>query len=165
MRQKMELGSEELEISLQRVGDKARVHLGEEVFEARLSEGLAGEHRLVLDGKAYRIHLASRGDEVFVHALGRTHRLRLPDPYEAAAGAGGAGANAAVAPMPGMVVSVEVEAGQQVHDGQALMIIESMKLQTTIAAWRDGVVEEVLVAAGASFDQGARLVSLQAEEE
>lgn len=165
MRQKILMGADELEISLQRVGEKAIVHLGEAAFEAALSEGVGGEYRIAIDGRPYRIYLASRGDEVFVHVLGRTHRLTLPDPFEAAGGAGGAGANAATAPMPGMVVSVEVEPGQEVHDGQALMIIESMKLQTTLAAWRDGVVDEVLVAAGASFEQGARLVSLIAEEE
>ena len=41
--------------------------------------------------------------------------------------------------------------------------IESMKLQTTIAAWRDGVVEAIHVAAGASFDRGAALATLAPE--
>ena len=45
------------------------------------------------------------------------------------------------------------------------MVIESMKLETTVAAPREGIVEQVNFSAGDTFDQNALLVSLQAEEE
>jgi propionyl-CoA carboxylase alpha chain len=55
-----------------------------------------------------------------------------------------------VSPMPGLVVSLDVEAGQSVRSGEQVAIIEAMKMQNIIRAERDGVVKAVLVASGAS---------------
>ena len=93
----------------------------------------------------------------FVHLDGEAWEVGAIDPIAAAAG-GGAGANAVRAPMPGVVVSVEVAVGDSVHPGQTLMVIESMKLQTSIIAERDGVIDAVCFATEATFDKGAELV-------
>ena len=55
-------------------------------------------------------------------------------------------------------------AGSSVTKGETLLVIESMKLQTTIAAWRDGLVEAIHVAPGASFERGAALATLAPAE-
>jgi propionyl-CoA carboxylase alpha chain len=55
-----------------------------------------------------------------------------------------------ISPMPGLVVSLDVEAGQSVRSGEQVAIIEAMKMQNIIRAERDGVVKAVLVASGAS---------------
>jgi biotin carboxyl carrier protein len=46
--------------------------------------------------------------------------------------------------------------------GQPLVVIESMKMQSEIVAWRDGVVERVHLQVGDTFDRGAGLVRLEA---
>jgi pyruvate carboxylase len=53
------------------------------------------------------------------------------------------------APMPGMIGTVQVKAGQAVKEGDTLMTIEAMKMELAIRAERDGVVQQVLAAAGA----------------
>ena len=53
-------------------------------------------------------------------------------------------------PMPGLVVSIDVEAGQEVKAGQPVAVIEAMKMQNLIRAERDGVVKAVGVKAGDS---------------
>ena len=80
---------------------------------------------------------------------------------------GGASDDVATAPMPGTVITVAVEAGQEVAQGEQLVVIESMKMQSEIVAVRDGVVDKVFLAVGDTFDRGAPLVSLapEAEEE
>jgi 3-methylcrotonyl-CoA carboxylase alpha subunit len=52
------------------------------------------------------------------------------------------------APMPGKVIAVMVQAGQQVAKGTPLLILEAMKMEHTIAAPADGVVKEIHYAAG-----------------
>ena len=143
----------------------ARVRIGDQEWEAILRPVADGEYRLTLDGDNHRVWLASRGDTVFVHAFGRSWELTLIDPIERAAGHGGADANVASAPMPGMVVAVHVAPSDTVHNGQTLMTIESMKLQTAIDAWRDGTVEAVHLDEGATFERGAALVSLADEDD
>jgi len=59
------------------------------------------------------------------------------------------------------VITVAVEPGEAVTAGQPLVIIESMKMQSEIVAWRDGVVERVHLQVGETFDRGAGLVELE----
>ena len=64
------------------------------------------------------------------------------------------------APMPGKVVSFAVKAGEQVTKGQPLAVMEAMKMEHTIAAPQDGVVEELLYAPGDQVTEGAELLRL-----
>jgi 3-methylcrotonyl-CoA carboxylase alpha subunit len=66
------------------------------------------------------------------------------------------------APMPGKVVSIAVKSGDKVQKGQALAVMEAMKMEHTIAAPADGVVAEVLYAPGDQVTEGAELLRLSA---
>ena len=66
------------------------------------------------------------------------------------------------APMPGKVVSFAVKAGDKVAKGQALAVMEAMKMEHTIAAPVDGVVQELLYAPGDQVTEGAELLKLAA---
>ncbi len=81
---------------------------------------------------------------------------RFTDP-DAAASAGGS-----VAPVPGTVVSVEVAAGDEVIEGQTLVVLEAMKMEHRITAAAAGTVTEVHVIPGASVDAHQVLVTLDA---
>ncbi len=64
------------------------------------------------------------------------------------------------APMPGKVVSFAVKAGDRVKRGQALAVLDAMKMEHTIAAPADGVVAELLYAPGDQVGEGAALITL-----
>ncbi|MEP6825206.1 MAG: biotin/lipoyl-containing protein, partial [Ramlibacter sp.] len=64
------------------------------------------------------------------------------------------------APMPGKVVSFAVKAGDKVSKGQALAVMEAMKMEHTIAAPADGTVAELLYAPGDQVAEGAELLKL-----
>lgn len=129
------------------------------------------EHRALLRpvGRAYEVSLDDRTepiwlvvdhDVVFVHAFGRAFRTEIIDPAERSA-LDADKADVAIAPMPGMVVTIAVSPGDAVTLGQQLVVIESMKMQNEIVAWRDGVVERVHLGVGDTFDRGANLVGLE----
>ncbi|MGE4240150.1 biotin/lipoyl-containing protein [Ramlibacter sp.] len=112
-----------------------------------------------VDGLSARITLVTRREEVLIHAFGRTWRLEVVDPVERALGAGEQ-SDVARAPMPGSAIAVMVKPGDSVADGQPLVIIESMKMQTEICATRAGIVDQVNVRVGETFAQKAPLVTL-----
>lgn len=116
-------------------------------------------HSLKVDPQAI---VARDGDRLWVHLGGRTHELVWRDAVDhlAAAAAGALGEDIARAPMPGAVVSVAAVAGQSVAKGDPLLVIESMKLETAVVAPRDGIVEQVHVALGDTFERDAPLVTL-----
>ncbi|GHG79271.1 acetyl-CoA carboxylase biotin carboxylase subunit [Pseudodonghicola xiamenensis] len=87
----------------------------------------------------------------------------LIDPLDRA-GADAGGGNLIEAPMPGLVKAVFVSTGEAVAEGQRLAILEAMKMEHTLVAARDGVVAEVLAAAGDQVEAGAALVRLEEDE-
>lgn len=71
------------------------------------------------------------------------------------------GAETINAPMPGTILNIQVNAGDQVTKGQVLLVLEAMKMENEIMSPRDGVVAGVHVNKGDSVDSGKLLVSLQ----
>lgn len=89
--------------------------------------------------------------------------LQLQDPL-AHAGEGHSEGGRLTAPMPGKLVSFAVKAGDTVTKGQALAVMEAMKMEHTIAAPADGVVQELLYAPGDQVAEGAELIRMEAAE-
>ncbi|MBI2963652.1 MAG: acetyl-CoA carboxylase biotin carboxyl carrier protein subunit [Deltaproteobacteria bacterium] len=140
-----------------------RLLLGRDVHPASLRALGGGEYRLEVDGMAHRAWIAVRGDAIHVHVGGRSWTVECVDELAETAAASGGASDTAEAPMPGTVVRVMVETGHAVRRGQTLVVIESMKMETAIVAWRDGVVAAVHRPLGSTFDRRAPLVSLEPE--
>lgn len=77
-----------------------------------------------------------------------------------AAGAGGAGGEGVSAPLAGTVVRVQVKPGQEVSEGDVLVSLEAMKMETEITATTSGTVSEVLVSVGDAVAGGQLLVRI-----
>ena len=79
-----------------------------------------------------------------------------PAPVAAPAGAG----EQVKSPMPGNILSVNVNVGDTVAEGQVLMILEAMKMENEVVAPEDGTVASIDVAAGDSVEAGVVLATL-----
>jgi acetyl-CoA/propionyl-CoA carboxylase biotin carboxyl carrier protein len=71
-----------------------------------------------------------------------------------ASGGGAAGSGSVTVPMQGTIVKVLVEVGQQVEVGQAIFVLEAMKMENNIAAEKAGTITEIKVAPGQSVGSG-----------
>lgn len=65
------------------------------------------------------------------------------------------------APMPGLIKAVNVSAGQSVKVGDALLVLEAMKMENVLKATADGIVKEVKVQAGQAVEKNAVLVVME----
>lgn len=86
---------------------------------------------------------------------------RISEIKAGAAATSTAAALSPTAPMPGLIRQVLVKKGEHVKSGQALVVMEAMKLQTTLSAGGDGVVEAILVKPGDLVTEGAELVRIK----
>ena len=98
-----------------------------------------------------------RSGEIAVMQNGETWTLSLHDPF-AVAEARGAATERIVAPMPGKIVQVLVGPGDSVQRGQALAILEAMKMEHTLKADAEARVEFIDVVAGEQVGEGATIV-------
>ena len=126
------------------------------VFEQR-----AGGIELQFAGQRTRAAVYPQGevDHVFT-PLGATQITSID--LLAHSGEAAAEGGRLTAPMPGKVVSFAVKAGDAVTKGQPLAVMEAMKMEHTIAAPADGVVQELLYAPGDQVTEGAELLKLSA---
>ncbi len=65
------------------------------------------------------------------------------------------------APMPGMVLEVLVQPGQAIRKGDALLVLEAMKMENIIKARGDGMVKSVQVSKSQTVDKGAILIEME----
>ena len=121
-----------------------------------------GRHEVVLGGHRHLLSVYAAGARIAVFGGAGSATLTLVDPLQRAAqGAGDDGRLSA--PMPGKVISLLVKAGQTVRRGQALAVMEAMKMEHTISAPADGVVAALPYAVGDQVAEGAELLRLEAK--
>ena len=119
----------------------------------------AGRHVLDLAGRRLVVEVFAQGEWLTVFAPEGQARLRLIDAIAHAGDAADTGGRLA-APMPGKVIALLVKAGDAVSRGQALAVMEAMKMEHTLHAPRDGVVAELLHAVGDQVAEGGELLRL-----
>lgn len=122
-------------------------------YEVRVAPGSAGE-----DGAA-GLEVTLRGAVVPVEVRHPLEKLLLSQRRAGAVG-GGETINA---PMPGLLVAYRVKIGDKVAPGQAVAVVEAMKMQNELVARRGGIVRELLATERASVSTGQPLLKLQAE--
>ena len=129
----------------------------------RLLTDRHGARHVEIDGRQLSVDIfeASNGMTLFLD--GRTHHFHRPDPLDGAEEAA-AGGDRLIAPMPGLVKIVRVREGDAVAKGQALIIMEAMKMELTLTAMRDGIVESLHVGEGDQTSESAVLLSLRPED-
>jgi acetyl/propionyl-CoA carboxylase alpha subunit len=124
------------------------VTIGDEVHRVVVRRGpTRGRYTLWLDGFRYEVEAL---DE-------RTRAIR----ELSGAAAGPSGPAPLIAPMPGMIVRVAVQVGDQVQSGQGLVVMEAMKMENELRATSAGTVKAVLAQAGTAVEKGAVLLELE----
>ncbi len=113
--------------------------------------------RVHLGAAAYEASVVRRGEQLTVFVHGEQFELTLPDSL-AHAGEDTDETGRLSAPMPGKIVSWLVEAGATVHKGQALVVMEAMKMEHTIHAPGEGQVLALHYAIGEQVAEGAELL-------
>jgi biotin carboxyl carrier protein len=86
---------------------------------------------------------------------------RAPTPPPAAPPTRASSDSMVVAPMPGIILNIAVKEGDEVNAGDAILVLEAMKMENEIHAPRAGKIKKVHVSEGAEVQSGAALVELE----
>src|SRR4051812_23276134 len=108
--------------------------MAEFMTEFKIHDRDAAGGWIEIDGKSQRFYVHRKRDVVEVWIGGRTYRVMQTQKRQESDGSGEIRAL-----MPGRIRRIEVKAGERVTAKQPLVVMESMKMETTLAAPRDGV--------------------------
>lgn len=167
MKQSLVIGGQEVAFELhERKAGVLRFSYGGKDYHftgMRLPDGQFLLERQSAPGQYERVNgrVSPAGKGNYSLQLGGKEYVVNPNP-QVAGGASGQQRLSPLAPMPGMVRQILVKPGEQVVAGQALVVVEAMKLQLTLSAGGDATVEAVLVSEGQMVGEGAELVKLVA---
>ncbi|MFH1679481.1 MAG: acetyl-CoA carboxylase biotin carboxyl carrier protein subunit [Candidatus Eisenbacteria bacterium] len=154
-------------VALDRAKEKVVAKINDRVIDVRVPRALANEG-VIETGSARRTAYFARGEgKIFVHLGGSVFEFE-----EAGAGGedavsasvGGIGGDSVSSSMPGLVVKVLVEVGQEVGRGMPLVIVEAMKMETPLLSPAAGRVKKINFSAGDLVGAGRPLVELDLDE-
>lgn len=124
-----------------------------------------GSLSIRIDGKVLDLTVEGSPPDVGVVASGHRAYVRVESERHRAAAAarrtGGSGSEKQiVAPMPGRVVKILVNVGDEVKPGQGVAVVEAMKMENELKAKGAGTVAEIHVKSGEAIESGAKLITL-----
>ena len=166
------------------------IEINGRVRAVSVERAAAGRYRVVVDGRAHLVDAARIGDlglsllldgngasreiqlsqgsapgEMLVRLDGRSVTALVDGRRTGRASSDGGtharGEQSVVAPMPGRVVRLLVERGDEVAARQGVVVVEAMKMENELRSPKAGRVKEVAVAAGASVDAGRVLIVIE----
>lgn len=165
----VKVGEREFDIELEYRSEKYYAVI--DGAKVEISSFRLGESRsvLLIGGQSLEVDVRANGYDLHKTVFMKGHEITVDiEDYNLAqlrktAGMASASAVEKVirAPMPGLVLAVKTGVGDRVAKGQALLIIEAMKMENVIKAPTDGIVKEVRVTGGTSVEKDDALVEFE----
>lgn len=152
---------------IKRDGNLLTVMVDDELYEVDLKGTGKGSYSVLYKGKSYNIEVFEKESKHYiVNTFYSTYNMEVIDAetrYMQSRDemAGGKGDNVIKSPMPGKVVKVLVNKGDQVEAGQNVIIVSAMKMESEFKAVHDGVVTEICVKEGDTVDGNQVLVVIE----
>lgn len=127
----------------------------------------ASQKHILYQNKSYNVELVERDDEgktMVVKVNGRLYQVGIEDQYDELLkklGMDSSSANKVLeikAPMPGLVLNIIVEEGQEVNKGDSLLVLEAMKMENIIKSPTAGLVKKILIRRGDKVEKNEILL-------
>jgi len=154
-------GNKEQLLSYRYASGRFTININDQVYNASIIKGTANEILVEIDGVRTAYTLIQRGQDIFLqNSISGTTQLSLKEKFPKKSIQNLE--DAYVAPMPSQVIEVLVEVGKEIKEGDALIVLSSMKMENIIKATKPGTVTDIYVQKNRNID--ANQVLLRIEE-
>ncbi len=153
---------------LEQKEDKLKVSINGKPYDLDVRKVEPGIYSLLYQGRSYEMHITeiSKKNEYNVQVNGHAWDIQIVDAevrFQRNRGNGKMenGMNHISSPMPGKVVRIPVSVGDEVEEGQTLIIISAMKMESEYKSPRVAKIKEILTKEGATIDGNQTLITLE----
>ena len=153
---------------LNKAGNKALITVDEKKYDIDITMVERGVYSILYKGHSYNVELieGETSKKYVVNTFARTFNVEIVDAeskymQSRLQGLEHEGENDLSSPMPGKVVKIPVNVGDNVTSGQTLIVVEAMKMQSEFKASADRVVKEILVKEGDTVDAHQVMIRLE----
>lgn len=168
MKLQAEIGGKTLDVDFQRDGSRLRATVDDRSYDVEISEPESNVFLLKHKGRIYEAFVPVPSDasgDIDISIRDQSYTVRLIDPKRLrGSGADALGTDGPAeirTAMPGKVVRILAEAGEEVEKGQGVIVVEAMKMQNELKSPRAGVVREVRVGVDSTVSAGDVLVTIE----
>lgn len=156
---------------LNRVGSRALIAVDDQKYDLDIVEVENGVYSILYNGHSYNIELieGETSKKYLVNTFAKSFNVEVIDAetkYIRSRNSGlePEGANIIQSPMPGKIVKIPVNVGDVVENGQTLVVVEAMKMQSEFKASGDKIVTEILVKEGDTVEAHQVMIKLENHE-
>ncbi|MBR8535194.1 biotin/lipoyl-binding protein [Carboxylicivirga sediminis] len=150
------------------IDNDLNIQLNQEFFQ--LKNCILDNHQLnfQLDREDYHFYCFEEADNVLINHHQQWVSIKahdwLPDYHPESNGETTLNGDHYLAPIPSQVMKVHVDEGQEVKKGDLLLVLEAMKTENHIKAWKDGIIDKVHISAGQQVKFNQNLLAYKADE-
>jgi biotin carboxyl carrier protein len=153
---------------LNKAGSKALIAVDDNKYEIDIVEVEKGVYSILYNGNSYNVELieGTTSKKYIVNTFAKTFNIEIIDAetkyqHSRMQGDEHEGENEISSPMPGKVVKIPVNIGDNVTSGQTLIVVEAMKMQSEFKAKADRIVKDILVKEGDTVEAHQVMIRLE----
>jgi 3-methylcrotonyl-CoA carboxylase alpha subunit len=152
------------EIHLDRQGDFFRAIVEGQTYRVEVLDRQPGQISLRLGDRPITLYWAAEGGQKWISREGCTYLLKKPEPLSARSQAEDSAGNLVRSPMPAQVQELYIAEGDQVENGQTILLLEAMKMEIHVRAPKAGRIKKLYVQQDQSVQRDQSLVELEPDE-
>ena len=164
MKYSLKIGKEILDFNLTESGEIFNIELNEKKYNAELIKIDSNLYSMILDGQTCTVAIKKEGKSIEIFYKGDLFSFEVPSARDKSSLENASGVDKISAPMPGRVVKVLKKVGDIIKEGEGLIVVEAMKMESELKSSIDGKVSEISVKDGDTVDLGAHLITVENDE-
>lgn len=138
------------------------IQLGGRTYRVEVEPLNSDEFLLNVNGRIYEILVSFNSTAYSVHVNGKSYRIEKKSAFQILGEKGEQSQKSEIkAFMPGKIIKILAVKGEEVLKGQAVLILEAMKMQNEIKSPQKGVIKEIAPKVGESIETGSLLFSVE----
>lgn len=156
------------QVAIENIKGTSTAAVGDKKFNIKVESIAPHVLSLIINDHPHKVTYARNNNDLYIHIKGEIIKFQIPgddeDLLEVTGGESGDQDLLIKSSMPGSVLKIEVKEGDTVTEGQCLIIVEAMKMETGLYSTITGTVKKIFTELGKQVNSGEVLIELEKNE-